>query len=64
MDWLQHLATGFGVADSGVINYINKFGEVRTSKLLKDFDDSLKKGGGKHSPSTETWTDKIKNLFS
>ena len=33
-------------------------------KLLKDFDDSLKKGGGKHSPSTETWTDKIKNLFS
>ncbi|WP_076585260.1 pilus assembly protein [Solilutibacter tolerans] len=31
-------ATGFGVADSGVINYINKFGEVRTSKLLKDFD--------------------------
>lgn len=33
-------------------------------KLLKDFDDSLKKGGSKHSPSTETWTDKIKNLFS
>ena len=33
-------------------------------KLLKDFDDSLKKGGSKHSPSTETWTDKLKNLFS
>ncbi|WP_313298176.1 molecular chaperone DnaJ [Diaphorobacter sp.] len=33
-------------------------------KLLKDFDESLKKGGSKHSPSTETWTDKIKNLFS
>ncbi len=33
-------------------------------KLLKEFDESLKKGGSKHSPSTETWTDKIKNLFS
>ena len=33
-------------------------------KLLKDFDESLKKGGSKHSPSTETWTDKLKNLFS
>lgn len=30
--------TGFNVVDSGVMNYINKFGEVRTSKLLKDFD--------------------------
>ncbi len=33
-------------------------------KLLKEFDDSLKKGGAKHSPSEEGWTDKLKNFFS
>lgn len=31
-------STGHNVADSGVINYINKFGEIRTSRLLKDYD--------------------------
>ena len=33
-------------------------------KLLKDFDESLRKGGAKHSPSEEGWTDKLKNFFS
>jgi molecular chaperone DnaJ len=33
-------------------------------KLLKDFDDSLKKGGAKHTPTEEGWTDKLKNFFS
>jgi molecular chaperone DnaJ len=33
-------------------------------KLLKEFDDSLKKGGSKHSPSEDSWTDKLKNFFS
>jgi len=33
-------------------------------KLLRELDDSFKKGGGKHSPSTENWTDKLKKLFS
>ncbi len=33
-------------------------------KLLKEFEESLKKGGAKHSPSEEGWTDKLKNFFS
>jgi len=33
-------------------------------KLLKDLDDSLKKGGDKHKPSEAGWADKLKNLFS
>jgi molecular chaperone DnaJ len=33
-------------------------------KLLKEFDESLKKGGAKHSPGEEGWTDKLKNFFS
>ena len=33
-------------------------------RLLKDFDESLKKGGAKHSPSEDSWTDKLKNFFS
>jgi molecular chaperone DnaJ len=33
-------------------------------KLLKEFDESLKKGGGKHSPSEDSWTDKLKNFFN
>ena len=33
-------------------------------KLLKELDDSLKKGGAKHSPSTESWADRIKSFFS
>ncbi|WP_293660426.1 molecular chaperone DnaJ [Rhodoferax sp. OV413] len=33
-------------------------------KLLKDLDDSFKKGGSKHSPSGDTWTDRLKNFFS
>ena len=32
-------------------------------KLLKDFDDSLKKGGAKHTPTEEGWTDKLKGFF-
>ena len=33
-------------------------------KLLKELDESLKKGGAKHLPSEEGWTDKVKNFFS
>ena len=33
-------------------------------KLLRELDESLKKGGGKHMPSGDSWTDRLKNLFS
>jgi len=33
-------------------------------KLLKELDDSLKKGGGKHSPNDKGWFDKAKEFFS
>ena len=33
-------------------------------KLLKELDESLKKGGSKHSPSGESWTDRLKSFFS
>jgi molecular chaperone DnaJ len=33
-------------------------------RLLKELDESFKKGGSKHSPSGDTWTDRLKNLFS
>ena len=33
-------------------------------KLLKELDESFKKGGGKHSPNENSWTDRLKNFFS
>jgi len=33
-------------------------------KLMKELDESLEKGGGKHSPSEESWADKLKGFFS
>ncbi|MDQ8015971.1 MAG: molecular chaperone DnaJ [Bordetella sp.] len=33
-------------------------------KLLKELDESLKKGGDKHSPSDKGWFDKAKEFFS
>ncbi|MBT2335195.1 molecular chaperone DnaJ [Variovorax paradoxus] len=33
-------------------------------KLLKDLDESLKKGGDKHSPTDKGWLDKAKEFFS
>jgi molecular chaperone DnaJ len=33
-------------------------------KLFKELDESLKKGGAKHSPADKTWTDKLKDLFA
>jgi molecular chaperone DnaJ len=33
-------------------------------KLLKEFNESLKQGGAKHSPTEEGWTDKLKNFFN
>ena len=33
-------------------------------KLLRELEDSLRKGGGKHSPSGESWTDRLKKFFS
>ena len=32
-------------------------------KLLKELDESLKKGGEKHSPNSKSWTDRVKDLF-
>ncbi len=33
-------------------------------KLLKDLDESLKKGGARHTPSEESWADKLRGFFS
>jgi molecular chaperone DnaJ len=33
-------------------------------KLLTELDESFKKGGNKHSPTGDSWTDKLKGLFS
>ena len=33
-------------------------------KLLRELDESLKKGGAKHSPSEESWADKLKGFFN
>ena len=33
-------------------------------KLLRELDDSFKKGGSKHSPSGDSWTDRLKGFFS
>jgi len=33
-------------------------------KLLRELDESLKKGGAKHSPNEESWADKLKGFFS
>ncbi|MGE4242305.1 molecular chaperone DnaJ [Ramlibacter sp.] len=33
-------------------------------KLLREFEESLRKGGSKHSPQEETWADKLKGFFS
>ena len=32
-------------------------------KLLRELDESLKKGGERHSPSTKSWADRGKDLF-
>jgi molecular chaperone DnaJ len=40
-----------------------KLGEHQR-KLLRELDESLKKGGGKHSPSEDSWTDRLKSFFS
>jgi molecular chaperone DnaJ len=32
-------------------------------KLMKELDESLKKGGEKHSPNAKSWTDRVKDLF-
>ncbi len=33
-------------------------------KLLRELDESFKKGGSKHSPSGDSWKDKLKGFFS
>ena len=33
-------------------------------KLLRELDESLRKGGDKHSPATGSWTDRLKRFFS
>ncbi len=32
-------------------------------KLLKELDESLRKGGDRHSPNSKSWTDRVKDLF-
>jgi molecular chaperone DnaJ len=32
-------------------------------KLLKELDESLRKGGDRHSPGASTWTERVKDLF-
>ena len=32
-------------------------------KLLKDLDESLRKGGERHSPNEKSWADRVKDLF-
>jgi molecular chaperone DnaJ len=32
--------------------------------LLRQFETSLRSGGDRHSPKSESWTDKVKNFFS
>jgi molecular chaperone DnaJ len=32
-------------------------------KLLKDLDESFRKGGDRHSPGSSSWTDRVKDLF-
>lgn len=32
-------------------------------KLMKELDESLRKNGSKHSPSQESWMDRVKNFF-
>jgi molecular chaperone DnaJ len=32
-------------------------------KLLKELDESFRKSGGRHSPSSSSWTDRVKDLF-
>jgi molecular chaperone DnaJ len=32
-------------------------------KLLKELDESLRKGGERHSPNTKSWADRVKDLF-
>ncbi len=33
-------------------------------KLMRELQESLEKGGGKHSPSGDSWADKLKSFFS
>ena len=33
-------------------------------KLLRELEESFKKGGSKHSPSGDSWTDRLKSFFS
>jgi molecular chaperone DnaJ len=32
-------------------------------KLLKELDESFRKGGDKHSPTSKSWSDRVKGLF-
>jgi molecular chaperone DnaJ len=32
-------------------------------KLMKELDESIKKGGERHSPNAKSWTDRVKDLF-
>ncbi len=33
-------------------------------KLMRELEESFLKGAGKHSPSTDSWTDRLKNFFT
>ena len=69
----------FRLRDKGVANlqtkqkgdlYVHVYVETpvnlsaKQKKLLKEFDDSLKEGGDKHSPKSTSFLDKMKKFFS
>ena len=35
----------------------------RTEKLLRELDESIKRGGARHSPDEKGWADRVKDLF-
>jgi molecular chaperone DnaJ len=32
-------------------------------KLLKELDESFRKGGERHSPTSKSWADRVKRIF-
>jgi molecular chaperone DnaJ len=32
-------------------------------KLLRELDESLRKGGSRHSPDDKSWADRVKDMF-
>ena len=39
------------------------FADEKHNKLLRELEESLKKGGARHTPSEESWADKLRGFF-